>query len=504
MCALALGAAPAGAAAKATPYAKPVLALSVHPDGTLQQKAAAFKELVPMGFGAIRTDFSWSSLDPSTVAVTDPADFDWAGADSTVAAARRERLSVMAILDYGNAEYSPGGDADAPPTDLTTFGTFAKDVAKRYGSRIHSFEVWNEENLGFRFWKPQADPSTYGKLLCDAYHSIKQVDPKTPVASGGVFFPSLPVGSLLIGGVPFLDQMFTDDGPAEDHCFNAVAFHPYPYPFTSPEAVVPGRGSVINAADQVRAVLDRHGVSAKVPLWDTEVGWPTNPLVTGATESFEYYNGVTTTTQAQYLVRTYLLYWQKGLPVVTFYDQFDDAEAPGQAGYQEDHFGLYDASGQPKPAVAALKNLDEELGGPGWHYAGDESRALRLPRGTDGVDTGHALEFDGPHHRRTIVLWYANERPPKGSLDSTWTDAVTPGTAPKTIKVHVGSHKGEVVRSMDGGRLRARPTLNVGQSPIYVSWTAGRLAPRRSAPSRPARRAHAISSPRRAARGSRR
>lgn len=471
VCALTLVAAPAGAAAKATSHAKPLLALSVHPSGTEQEKQAAFKELRPMGFHAVRTDFSWSHLDPSPVAVTDPAHFDWSDTDANVSAARKEGLKVMALVAYGNSQYSPGGSS-SPPTDLRTFGTFAANVAQRYGRRIYSFEVWNEENLGFRFWKPQADPSTYAKLLCQAYHAIRRVDTKARVASGGVFMPPLPLGSLMIGGVSFLDQMLAAGGTAENHCFNAVAFHPYPYPFTSPEAIVAGRGSVVNAPKQVRAVLDKHGVSSKVPLWNTESGWPTDPLVPGAAASPLHYNGVTTSTQAQYLVRTYLLSWQEGLPVVTFYDQFDDVESPDDPGNQEDHFGLYDANGKAKPAVAALKSLNKNLGGAGWRYAADRSRALRLPRGRKGVGAGHALEFDGPHHRRTLVLWYANERPPKGSLDSTWADAVTPGTPAKTIKVRVGLHKGEVVRSMNGRRIRAHAKLNVGQSPVYVSWTA--------------------------------
>lgn len=469
--ALALAATPAGAAAKATGYAKPLLALSVHPSGTLQQKEAAFKELVPAGFGAVRTDFGWSGLDPTTVPVTDPVDFDWSDTDANVTAARREGLKVMAVLDYGNAEYSSNG-ADDPPTDLTTFGAFAADVAQRYGSRIYSYEVWNEENVGWRFWQPEADPSTYGKLLCDAYQGIRRSGSNAPVASGGVFMPNLPLGTAQIGGAQFVDQMFTDDGAAEAHCLNAVAFHPYPYPFTSPEAVVAGRGSVVSAPQQLRTVLDEHGVSTNVQLWNTESGWPTNPSVTGTTESLEHYNGVTTTTQAQYLVRTYLLSWQEGLPVVTFYDQFDTAQSPGDAGDQEDHFGLYYDDGKPKPAVLALEHLNKELGGPGWHYAADESRALGLPRGTNGVDKGYALEFAGPHDRRTLVLWYANERPPKGALDSTWTKAVTPGTPAKTIKVRVGLHKGEIVRDISGERIEARAKLNVGQGPIYVSWTA--------------------------------
>ena len=466
----ALASPPAGAT---QPLPAPVTAFdAVFVKGnTESERTASYRRLRAMGVRAIRLDFSWSSLEPVGAPLHD---YVWARQDSEVRAIRNAGLAVMGILAYGQPDYSrAGGDAYRrgqqpsppfgvgdpqyyPPDDPASFARFASDVAVRYRRQVTSWEVWNEENEGWRFWEPMENPAAYGRLLCAAYRSLKRVDAHAPVALGGLFFPPLG-GAVGTGGAKFLGQVLSDGGRSVGSCFDAVAYHPYPYPFTSPEAEVSDRGSVIGAAAQLRSVLRRHRVPG-APLWDTEVGWPTNPSS----------NGVTEARQARYVARTQLLSWARAVPVVTWYT-WGDAADPGGTN-QEAHFGFFRVDGSPKPAYRALVTLNRLLGAPGWRFVADRSRALGLPRGRRGVNEGFALEFRGPGGRRLLALWYANEQPPAGSNPFA---TVEPGTPPKSITVGVTLPRGGRVIDAFGKRLRASRRLRIGQDPVYLTWRAG-------------------------------
>ncbi len=452
---------------------------------TVAERTASYRRLRAMGAEAVRLDFNWVSLEP----VGPPLhDYVWKAQDREVRAIRRAGLKVLGILAYGHPDYSrAGGDAYRrgqkpappfgigdpqyyPPDDPASFARFASDVAKRYREDVMGWEVWNEENGGWRFWEPQEDPAAYGRLLCAARKSLRRVDPDAPVSLGGMFFP--PLGGILgTGAVKFLGQVLDAGGSSVARCFDAVAYHPYPYPFTSPEARVRDRGSVIDAADQLRRVLRPRGL-VREPLWNTEVGWPTNSAG----------NGVTEARQARYTARLSLLSWARRVPLVTWYT-WGDYDDPGGTN-QEAHFGFFRVDGSAKPSYRALVALRQELGGSGWRYVGDRSRALGLPRGSGGVDRGYALQFAGPRGRRVLALWYANERPPTGVNPLAPVEPGTPA-ASIPIRVRVGGRRIQVL-DIFGRRRAASPSrsgvlrLRAGQDPIYVTWCSrsNRLAAR--------------------------
>jgi hypothetical protein len=270
-----------------------------------------------------------------------------------------------------------------------------------------------------------------------------------------LFFPPF----IPTGAVTFLGQVLTAGGAGIGRCFDAVGYHPYPYPFTSPESVVAGRGSVVNAATQLRSVLRRHGLARK-PLWNTEVGWPTNPDG----------NGVTERRQARYVARLALLSWARRVPVLTWYTWGDYTDPSGTN--QEAHFGFFRDDGRAKPAFRALKTLHGLLGARGWRYVGDRARALGLPRGRGGVGRGYAPAFRGPCGRRLLAVWHANEQPPS---DPSPLARVEPGTPAETIAVRVPVEGPATVVGLLGSRQRLRlhgsqVRLNVGQDPVFVAW----------------------------------
>ncbi len=439
---------------------------------TKAQLVASYRRLRAMGVQVIRLDFRWAALER----IGRPLHrYVWSNEDREVRAIRGAGLKILAILDYGNPNYSragwaayargqrpsgPFGVGDPqyyPPDDPRTFAGFAAAVAHRYRADVMGWEIWNEENEGWRFWEPKENPQAYGRLLCAAHGTLERLDAGVPVVLGGLFFPSLG-GAVGTGAVGFLTDMLRS--PWVRGCFDAVAYHPYPYPFTSPEAVVNGRGSVVGASGQLRAVLRQFGLG-RTPLWNTEVGWPTDPLA----------NGVTEAEQARYVTRLELLSWARGVPLVTCYTWGDTPDPGGQN--QEAHFGFFRVNGTAKPVYRALTTLQRVLRGRGWQFVADRSRALHLPSGRRGVRAGFALEFSGPGSRRVLALWYANEQPPASSDPFA---AVQPGTPSQHITVRLSLRHPVVLVTMDG-RRRVLPRshhgttrLPVGQDPVYVSW----------------------------------
>jgi hypothetical protein len=79
----------------------------------------------------------------------------------------------------------------------------------------------------------------------------------------------------------------------------------------------------------------------------------TNPVVsseTGYSDAVDVY-AVPAATKAHYILRTLLEHWDAGVARTYFYELIDEGSAPFT------HYGLVDASGNPKPAYTALKNL---------------------------------------------------------------------------------------------------------------------------------------------------
>ncbi len=83
-------------------------------------------------------------------------------------------------------------------------------------------------------------------------------------------------------------------------------------------------------------------VSGTNPIMSTETGYSSNAVDT---------NAVPASTQADYIQRTLLEHWNAGVARTYFYELIDEGGAPFS------HYGLADASGNPKPAYTALKNL---------------------------------------------------------------------------------------------------------------------------------------------------
>jgi len=269
------------------------------------------------GAGArwIRDEVYWSEVEKRKGVFDFPPSYDY-----YLKAARARGIQVLLILDFGNVLYS-GAEKGGPATEAEreAFARYCGEVIKRYGPLgVRHFEIWNEPNAS-TFWRPQPNPGDYARLLEAAYKACKDADPGSTVLGCSTSGTDIDFigGVLAAGGGRFMD---------------AVSFHPYCQPS-------PPEHRLLEDIARLKAL------ALEKPLWITEIGYPTHAGAAGVHEE----------TQANYLVRTFLLAGSApAVRRVFWYDFQNDGEDPAEAEF---NFGLVRKDKTPKRSYGALKTL---------------------------------------------------------------------------------------------------------------------------------------------------
>jgi hypothetical protein len=272
------------------------------------------------GFGWIRDEVYWSEVEKEKGVFRFPPAYD-----DYLRAAQSRGLRVLLILDFGNAAYS-GVEKGGPATEAErrAFARYCGEVVRRYQPLgVRDYEIWNEPNAS-TFWKPQPNPEDYARLLEVAYKSCKAVDPGATVLGCSTSGTDLDfIGRVLgAGGNRFMD---------------AISFHPYCQP-------LPPERKLLTAIPKLQRLAPGK------PLWITEFGYPT--YMGGA--------GVDEESQANYLVRTFLLArTSPAIERIFWYDFQNDGEDPAEGEF---NFGLVRMDRTLKPAYRAVKTMISLVG----------------------------------------------------------------------------------------------------------------------------------------------
>ena len=396
---------------------------------SVAERAFEWSKLAELGVHRMRADFTWSTIEPSR------GSFDFSQYDTLVSEAQQHGVNLLAILDYGVtwATSAAGADDDYPPDHPSDFAAFAVAVANRYAGKVSEYEVWNEPNNGFRFWKPtlNGDPAGYGALLLAANEALLAAQPQIHVAYAGTVYNDL------VPGPSFAAQSFEKTpGLAESlGTFAMHAYETYP-PSRGPESAV---GQEVPLADKVATmsgVLAAAGAKP-APIWITEIGWPVTMQVPLAA-------------QARYTVRAIVLGALAGVDRLYLYTLLDGPNP--NAFPPEDAFGLCTYSdfsadaGTPgeKPAFVGVKTL---LGTVGAYHV-----VKRLPATPSDV---YLVQLAGPGGAVAAVAWRA-----------------TDGAAPASVEIPLqGPLK---VTSIDGtftvtGGASGGSPVQVGPDPVIIS-----------------------------------
>ena len=278
--------------------------------------------------------------------------------DSLVNQALREHLGVL--LSLGT---DPGACAavltHCPPTNLTAYDGYLKNVLLHYRGRVQWFESWVEPNHA-SMWAPAPDPTAYAQLLGNEYTVFQQVNARYGMDDKLLFAG---IGGSDLG---YLDQVLTALGGKKP--FDAVAHHAYRFPPDDPATPnyaisFPGGGhpklTWVQELTDYENEFTSHGYGTP-DMWLTEFGWPGASVADGC-------GGDTSTEQDQatFLNEAYQDLGQLTFVKAAFYfnlrDYLTGVANPDPTCFA--HYGLMTTSFKLKPAGRVFKAAAHSAGG---------------------------------------------------------------------------------------------------------------------------------------------
>jgi hypothetical protein len=202
-------------------------------------------------------------------------------------------------------------------------------VTRTLRDSVRHFEVWNEWNSGFgsRPATKSGPAADYARMLAPAAAAIRAANPEARVIAGATAGVDLKWFREFIaaGGLEHAD---------------AVSVHSY----TLFRYRVNPEGAILSL-DRLHALLKSAEPARDIPIYVTEMGWPTN----------QGRHGVSERDAANYLVRFMLLArsrpWIAG---VWWYDLIDDGPSNSDAQHR---FGLVRTNLARKPAFEAARKV---------------------------------------------------------------------------------------------------------------------------------------------------
>ena len=173
------------------------------------------------------------------------------------AAARGQ--SPLVVLAYGNRHYD-GGGLVVSRAAIDAYANYAGFVASELKGQVRQFEIWNEWNSGFGS-KPKVnrgDAQAYVRMLAPAAAAIHAANPEAEVIGGVTAGVDLEWFRELIaaGGLAHLD---------------AISAHSY----TLFRREINPEGAIVSL-DKLHALLEEAEPQREIPVYVTEIGWPTN------------------------------------------------------------------------------------------------------------------------------------------------------------------------------------------------------------------------------------
>ena len=260
------------------------------------QRNATLDEVRGLGVDMIKVQLSWAAVapggrtKPSGFDATDPAQYPgWAAFDALLADARARGFKVMFALAPpapGWATRARGDRAGVNRPIAREYGRFAEAAARRFPG-VSVWTLWNEPNHPRHLYPQSVNgrpvaPHLYRAMVRAAVRGLKRG------GAGGkttLFGELLPIGKSSTGPrrnlkpLRFLRAFFSGRVGGVD----GFAYHPYTRPLgplvrePSPDdATIRSYGRIFRALDSARE-RGRLRSAKKLPIWNTEFGFQTNP-----------------------------------------------------------------------------------------------------------------------------------------------------------------------------------------------------------------------------------
>ncbi|MCT2087382.1 glycoside hydrolase family protein [Microbacterium enclense] len=378
-----------------------------------------------LGFGEIRDETTWTSVERAAGAFTIP-DF----ASELASAAEQNDLHMLFVASYGNPRAYPGDmdDPMSPPTTDEGRAAFVQyiDTVLDANPNIDKVEVWNEFNRPRRNTSDCQSGACYATLVRAVHNGVKAKHPDVKIVAGNTH------------GIP--SDWFADFMEAGGLAYaDALSIHGYASEL----------GDLRNGIRRINALARAHNGGRSVPIIVSEVGL-TN---TTTTPPLGNVSRVLNEDQAAAGL-TKIFVTLKSLPAVeqtVWYAALDDGSDPTQT---EANFGLYRqptdrvSAFQPKIAAAAMATVVRQLDG--YSFTSVTSPASQVS----------AYTFTDARGDERRVMW---RNQPFADTDNATTQVEI--TTPQGQITNVRSATGEVVRVLTAGTA----TIEVGSEPLYFN-----------------------------------
>lgn len=293
-----------------------------------------FKAMAGANIKWLRTQFNWAEIEAVK------GDRVFTNIDKVTARAKLDKVNILAILS-GCPLWANGNKQWYPPTDITNWLNYVSAIVDRY-PEITTYEIWNEENIGF--WMPKPSALQYLTLLQPTYKLLKSAGKK--VVMGGLAGIALDYLEefLKLGGADYID---------------ATCYHPYATTLPCPWWVLwnrdPQEAIALDCLKKHKELVAKY-TSKKLEIWLTEIGW--------STQGFPFWEVVTEQQQAEYFVRTHILYEGK-VDALFFYDLWEMANDKAPIWSSEwwsnmtavNHYGIVKHDFTEKPGYTAIKGF---------------------------------------------------------------------------------------------------------------------------------------------------
>lgn len=193
------------------------------------------------------SDVSWRDVETADNV------YDWRAFDAAMA--RAGGTPVMYVLGNTPAWANDGQAGNVPPNNQAKAAEFISAVCQRYGSRISSYEAWNEGNLT-TFW------TGYMTLLGDLTRVVSEA---VRGCGTGAEVVASSAGARADGGFATRYKDYLSSLREFNWPVDAYAVHSYP-------AADGGPAQRIEELGQFKAMLSLTGAPAK-PVYDTELNY---------------------------------------------------------------------------------------------------------------------------------------------------------------------------------------------------------------------------------------
>ncbi len=345
---------------------------------TPEQYSKQIDYLKALGLSWVRVDIHWNIHEPTK------GSYFLEPIDTLAKKLQAEKLKSVFVVG-GSPAYASTAPFYAqnkdqyPPKDPMTFAGFMIMMTKRYPV-VNVWQIWNEPNLP-AFWQPKEDPYEYSKLLFITTNLLKKNIPNKPILMAGMaYYSQMPYrGGLMLWDMAKLGAL--NIGAITD-------YHPYSL---YPEGDDVSQLDFIVRCREINRLLR----SIKVPgIWATEWGWSSYD---GPKEEQPI---IGETGQADYTLRKLAMISALDFDKV-FLFTLSDLDA--RAGNRDQHYGLLDLNGQPKPVYHALKNF--------FAITGPKLTPIAAPKLKNADADVISVAWRKPDGSKLWMLWTSKSTP---------------------------------------------------------------------------------------------